>query len=300
MEMEYCANCGGAESKDGDKHITLKSCGACKSVRFCSAKCQKVHWSKHKGACKMRAAELIRDKIIFKQPDGNHLGDCPICCLPMPANERLCSVMVCCSTYVCWGCRYANVEREYKDGLAFKCPFCRSSHGSKEENNTSQMKRAEANNPIALCGVGRKLDEEGDYNGAFKYYSKAHLLGNVAAEYNLAELYYVGKGTKKDETMVMKHLTSAAIGGHPDARYMLGAMEFKNGGQGRAVKHWIIAAKQGNDEAIKTLKQINAGTKGLLSKVDFSSALRGHQLAAGAAKSRKREEALEMLDRHGL
>jgi hypothetical protein len=33
-------------------------------------------------ACKKRAAEL-RDEILFKQPENTHLGDCPICFLPL-------------------------------------------------------------------------------------------------------------------------------------------------------------------------------------------------------------------------
>jgi len=75
--MMCCASCG-TEEVDG---VKLKKCTACKSVRYCSVKCQKDHRAKHKRACKKRAAEL-RDEIVFKQPESSHLGDCPICCLP--------------------------------------------------------------------------------------------------------------------------------------------------------------------------------------------------------------------------
>ena len=73
-----CASCGIAGVDD----MKLKKCTACHLVRYCSVKCQKEHRPKHKKVCKKRAAEL-RDEILFKQPDGSDLGDCPICCLPL-------------------------------------------------------------------------------------------------------------------------------------------------------------------------------------------------------------------------
>eukprot|EP00984_Skeletonema_dohrnii_P015213 scaffold6528_cov67-Skeletonema_dohrnii-CCMP3373.AAC.1 len=66
--MMCCASCG-TEEVDG---VKLKKCTACKSVRYCSVKCQKDHRSKHKRACKKRAAEF-RDEIVFKQPESSHL-----------------------------------------------------------------------------------------------------------------------------------------------------------------------------------------------------------------------------------
>jgi hypothetical protein len=41
----------------------------------------------HKRACKKRAAGL-RDEILFKQPESNHCGDCPICRLPQPLDPK--------------------------------------------------------------------------------------------------------------------------------------------------------------------------------------------------------------------
>ena len=68
--MLCCASCGIA----GDDDIKLKKC-ACKLVQYCSVKCQKDHRPKHKKECKQQVAEL-RDEILFKQPESNHLGDC--------------------------------------------------------------------------------------------------------------------------------------------------------------------------------------------------------------------------------
>eukprot|EP00984_Skeletonema_dohrnii_P005111 scaffold1799_cov134-Skeletonema_dohrnii-CCMP3373.AAC.1 len=65
--MMCCASCGTAQADD----IQLKTCTACKSVRYCSVKCQKEHRPQHKRACKKRAAEL-RDELLFRQPESSH------------------------------------------------------------------------------------------------------------------------------------------------------------------------------------------------------------------------------------
>ena len=76
---EVCASCG----KAAVDNITLKICTACKLVKYCSVECQKNHRPQHKKACKKRMAE-IRDDRLFQQPDECCLGECPICCLPLP------------------------------------------------------------------------------------------------------------------------------------------------------------------------------------------------------------------------
>ena len=41
-----------------------------------------------------------RDELLFKQPESTHLGDCPICMLPMPICKSKCSMQDCCSTLI--------------------------------------------------------------------------------------------------------------------------------------------------------------------------------------------------------
>ena len=78
-----CASCGMAEIDD----VKLMPCDDCDLVRYCSDECQEDHRSTHEEACKKRAAEL-RDELLFKQPESSHMGDCPICCVPLPLNMR--------------------------------------------------------------------------------------------------------------------------------------------------------------------------------------------------------------------
>eukprot|EP00985_Skeletonema_marinoi_P027746 scaffold23282_cov106-Skeletonema_marinoi.AAC.1 len=120
---EICASCGIPACDD----ITLKLCTACKSVRYCGIECQRKHRSQHKRACKKRAAEL-RDEILFRQPEGTHFGDCPICFIPISTgtdedgNMNTAAHYPCCSKMICNGCIYESALQNTGE----KCPFCRT------------------------------------------------------------------------------------------------------------------------------------------------------------------------------
>mmetsp|Transcript_2928 Transcript_2928/g.4286 ORF Transcript_2928/g.4286 Transcript_2928/m.4286 type:complete len:121 (-) Transcript_2928:226-588(-) len=94
----------------------------------------------------------------------------------------------------------------------------------KEYNETR-----EANDPVAMRQMGTMRRSEGDYDGAFEYWSKAAGLGDVGAHYQLSVVYREGLGAEKDKKKELHHLEEAAIGGHTFARHNLGIMEGKNG-----------------------------------------------------------------------
>eukprot|EP00985_Skeletonema_marinoi_P019640 scaffold11353_cov140-Skeletonema_marinoi.AAC.1 len=77
---------------------------------------------------------------------------------------------------------------------------------SDEEANKNTMKRAVANDPVALSSMGTKRYEEGDYVGAFEYCTKAAELGDAMAHYDLSHFYQEGLGVEKDEKMRLYHL----------------------------------------------------------------------------------------------
>ncbi len=289
---EVCASCGKAEVDE----IKLKKC-ACKLVKYCSVECQKNHRPQHKKACKKRLAKL-RDDKLFQQPEEDYLGECPICCLPLPLDLNKSTIMTCCCKRICKGCDYANDLRIEEEGLEDRCVFCREPvPKTQEEREQNGMERAKANDPIALFNMGVTCFDEGDYEGAFEYYTKAAAVGNTMAHFNLSIMYHKGEFVEKDLKKEFYHLEEAAIGGHPDARYNLGFHEGKNGHNNRAAKHFIIAANLGYDNA---LKQVKRGFQmGVVSKEDYAAALRGHQAAVDATKSvqRQREEAERALGR---
>ena len=288
--MFCCASCGIA--KDDDDDVKLKKCNGCYLVRYCGIECQKNHWPKHKQACKKRAAEL-RDELLFKQPRSSDLGDCPICCLPLPLDLKKSRMYYCCSKRICFGCAHANRVRENKSRLRHTCPFCRNAlPKTEEESDKLRIKRIEANDPVAIRVEGTKHYRKGDYRGAVEYWTKAAALGDAWGNFQLSGLYQVGEGVEKDEKKEIHHLEEAAISGNPHARYNLGVHENSYGNIDRAVKHWIIAATQGEDDAIKAL--MRGFKQGFVEKDVLAAALRAHKVAVDATKSPQRESAEEI------
>jgi len=285
LDKLCCATCGIAEVDDAK----LKERDACDLVRYCSDACQKNHKSHHVEDCKKRAAEL-RDELLFKQPKSSHLGDCPICMLPLPLDLSKSKMASCCIKVICLGCDHANDLRIDEGKLQHTCPFCREATPSTDEGSDNQrMKRVEVNDPAALTHEGIQQCKKDDYRSAFEWYTRAAELGDVDAHYRLSVMYYIGHGVEKDKGKEVHHLEEAAIGGHPSARYYLGVYEWNNDYNERAVKHWIIAATQGNDQSIKAL--MGAFRRGMISKDDLAAALRAHQAAVDATKSHQRKVA---------
>ena len=280
-----CASCGIAANDD----IKLKKCNACHLVKYCGVKCQREHRSKHKRECKKRAAEL-RDEILFKQPESNHHGECPICCLPLALDAKKSAMMTCCSKTICNGCDYANSTREIEENLGQKCPFCRHPTPKTLEDAVKDlMRRVEANDPNALRQLGNRRLKEGNHESAVEYWINAAELGDAGAHYHLHVAYRDGVGVEKDMKKSIYHVEQAAIGGHPEARHNLAYEEYRNGRIERAVKHLTIAANLGLDEALRMLRECYKG--GRVTKEDFAAALRAHKAAVDATKSPQREEA---------
>ena len=186
---------------------------------------------------------------------------------------------------------YINNERQWEERRQQPtCPFCRHPiPETEEEFNQNLMKRVEANDPNSISRLGYRHLNEGNYDGAFKCFAKAVELGDTSAHYHLSIMYQDGEGVEKDEKKELYHLEEAAIAGHPSARNNLGCHEGRNGRIERAVKHLIIAANLGHENAMKTLKECYKD--GDVSKEDFAAALLAHHAAVTAMKSPQREEA---------
>ena len=286
--MMCCASCGKSEVDD----VKLIDCADCKSVRYCSDNCREDHRPEHEAKCKERAAEL-RDEILFRQPESTHLGDCPICSLPMPIEDEKVGVASCssCSKLICNGCSFADWARQQRENMrVIKCPFCRIPVSTTDEEfNKNLMKRAEQNDPAALRRMGLRHARREEYDKTFEYFTRAAELGDADAHYNLSIMYNKGQCVEKDETKRVYHLEEAAIAGQPSAHHSLGYVEWNKERYNRALKHWIIAANLGYDRSIKELK--NCYQDGDVSKEDFAAALRAHHAAVNATKSPQRDEA---------
>ena len=199
--------------------------------------------------------------------------------------------MPCCSKRICIGCNFANAKREIAAGLEQLCAFCREplTNSSQEEINKNIMKRIKKNCPAAMCHMGKKRCNEGDYDTGLHYLRKAAELGDAEAHYSLSVRYREGDGVEKDEKKEIYHLEEAAIGGHPYARHNLGCFEANNDNFERARKHFIISANLGDHDSLTCLKDLFA--EGHASKEDYADALRAYQAAVDATKSAERKAA---------
>jgi tetratricopeptide (TPR) repeat protein len=281
--VDSCAYCGIAAVDD----VKLNICdGGCDLVKYCSVDCQVNHKEQHEEECKKRKVEL-HDKELFTQPDSSHRGECPICCLPLSIDVSKSFIMTCCSKSICIGCEYANTQREREQGLEHRCAFCRERKPKSDEEHIKRiMERVKKNDPVAMTDMGKLDYNKGDYVKALEYYTKAAELGHVEAHACLGNLYYHGLGVEKDMAKAVHHLEQAAIGGHPGARGFLAVHERNNGRPDRAAKHFIIAANLGDDMSLKAIKELFV--RGVVSKEDYATALRGYQAAVNETKSAER------------
>ena len=285
-ENNVCANCGVAEVDN----VKLEDCDGCDLVKHCGDNCKEKHRELHEEECKNREVEM-HDKKLFNQPDGSHLGECPICFLPMPIDPQKTTFKSCCSKIICDGCRYVHRISNGGD----RCPFCRELVPSNEEYDKRIMKRVKAHDPAALRQMGTKRYHEGDVDTAVEYWTKAAELGDMDAHYQLGHSYGEGDVVEKDAEKEVYHYEKAAMGGHPYARHNLGCIEHENGNMERAVKHFIIAANLGDDESMKMLwAQYSDGN---ITKEDLEATLRTHHVAIDAMKSPEREAAEAWLER---
>ncbi len=281
---EVCASCGIAAVDN----IKLKDCDdGCDLVKYCSDGCQDNHREQHEEACKKRV-EQLRDVDLFTQPDEIYPGECPLCCLPMSIDLQKSMLMHCCTQRICLGCYWANKKREMGANMVQRCAFCREPEPkSKKETEEMLMVRANKNDPVAMCAVGKKYRDKGNYRKALKYFTKAAELGDVDSHYELAAMYKKGRGVNTDEIKEVYHLEQAAIGGEPWARYQLGMVEWNKGRYDRAKKHLIIAANIGYHDSLRRLLELHVG--GHATKEDCNGALRAYQAAVEETKSRERE-----------
>ena len=200
------------------------------------------------------------------------------------------------------GCTYAHLMNNmHNTGNAHGfCVFCRHLTSDKDELRKRKKERIEANDPASLCFVGRESYNEEDYDKALEYLTKAAELGDIEAHYQLGRMYYDGKGVEKDEEKAVYHWEKAAIGGHPQARSMLGCIEVQaeNGNMDRGVKHLIIAANLGHDKSMKAL--LSAYKDGVITKEEYGAPLRTHQAAIDATKSSQRDQVETFLAKMGM
>ena len=205
---------------------------------------------------------------------------------------------LCCDKRMCVGCLYAQLMHE-KLVTEAKCAFCRLpiiDVKVREEMEPDVIRRAAAGDVSSLNACGRRLIVNGDNIMAVRLFNKSAELGDPEGFFYLSYFYRPGEGRQMEHDEVGRKmylfcLKSAAIGGHPDARYRLGVYEWDEERFDTATLHWTIASNLGHTDSVQKLKKCYK--EGYLRKDDFAAALRAHQAAVDATKSPQRKEAYE-------
>jgi len=213
-----CANCGKGE----EESIKLKKCGACLSVKYCSAACQMAHRPQHKKACKQRAAELYDEKL-FKEVERE---DCPICFQLLPLGDTK-TFEPCCGKVICDGCIHTMKMNERKD----LCAFCRTPTTYDYEEVIKRTKKLmDKGNGLAFSNLGICYFDGGmglpkDYQKANELFLKAGELGCASGYYSLGNSYCVGKGVEVDKKKAIHYFELAAMMGSVEARHNVACTE---------------------------------------------------------------------------
>ena len=131
-----------------------------------------------------------------------------------------------------------------------------------------------------------------DYVKAVELFQRASELGCAAAHCNLGHSYIQGIGVEQNKKKAIHHYQAAAMLGHELARHNLGIFESRDGNMDRGMRHFMIAAKCGYDEALDKVKE--GYTKGLVTKDDFEKALRAYHAFHEETKSEQRDRAIAL------
>jgi len=287
---EVCANCGKGE-EESDK---LKACTACNLVKYCNRECQIAHRPQHKKECRKRAAEL-HDVELFKQPPPE-VEDCPICFIRLPTLTSGRKYMSCCGKVICNGCAYApRYDNQGNKVAEDKCAFCRTPAPKTQEEAVERLKKkfeADDAEAIYITGCYYAAGENGfpqDYPKALELYDRAGGLGYAGAYNNIGSSYQHGKGVEVDMKKANHYYELAAMGGAVMARYNLGWLEENAGNADRALKHYMIAVRNGCAISLEETKDLYSN--GHVTKDDYTAALRSYQEYLGEIKSAQRDKA---------
>jgi len=283
-----CANCGKVEEAGSN----LKSCAACKLVKYCSRECQIAHRPQHKKACKKRAKEL-HDEKLFKQPPP--LEDCPICLIRLPSLETGRVYMTCCGKIICCGCMHAFKSSVENDDEI--CPFCRAVPPYLVVEAVARIKkRVELNDTQAIYQLGLYY-AEGTYGlpqniaKALELWHRAGELGSAGAYANIAHAYKNGFNVERNMKKAKHYWELSAMGGdgNAGARRNLGVHEGQARNFDRALRHFMIAVSDGDSDSLEIIKRYSLN--GYATKDDHANALRDYQAYVDEIKSEQRDEA---------
>ena len=129
---------------------------------------------------------------------------------------------------------------------------------------------------------------------ALELYHRAAELGSVESYSSIGTAYKDGIAVERDEKKAKHYYELGAMGGDTIARNKLGVGEARSGNMKRAMKHFMIAARDGDSNSLAAIKELYK--LGLATKDDYTEALRSYQAYLNEIKSDQRDEAAAFND----
>jgi len=177
------------------------------------------------------------------------------------------------------------------------CAFCREGAQTTDEEDIERIKkRMELDDHEAFNTMGCHYHEgflnliPQDHAKAREMWYKAANLGSILAHRNIAARYAEGEGVEKDNKKAIYHWNFAAMGGHEVCRHNLGVMEEQKGNlKTRAIRHYILAARAGYEDALYQVKR--GYMNGYATKDEFENTLRAYHKSLDEVKSERRDKA---------
>ena len=131
-----------------------------------------------------------------------------------------------------------------------------------------------------------------DWVKANELYLKGGELGCADAYYNLANSYDDGNGVQVDKKKARHYWELAAMSGQLDARHNLACLEGQAGNHHRAYKHFMVAARAGDEGSMDAVKR--GFMNGFVTKVEYANALRAYEKIRDEMTSESREKAVAL------
>ena len=128
-----------------------------------------------------------------------------------------------------------------------------------------------------------------DYNKALEFWHRAATLGNAKANNSIGSVYYNGEGVEVDKEKANYYYELAALGGSVYARFNLGINEQFAGNFDTALKHLLIAARDGYADSLKVIQELYS--EGDATKEEYTKALQSYQEYLDEIRSSQRDDA---------
>ncbi|EJK46012.1 hypothetical protein THAOC_35345 [Thalassiosira oceanica] len=241
----------------------------------------------------------LKGEQLYSQGHERSEGDfCPICTLPIPLPiDKHSSSNACCMKRICNGCSMAakKVAAKKRGKKVFDCLYCRTPCPDNDADRMAMLQaRVRKKDPGAINFLGEKyyfgsLGLQKDRRKAVELWTEAAELGSIRAVYNIGVACKSGEGVQQDKAKALHLWSQAAMQGHVLARHNLGNHEGNKGSYDRAVRHFLISAKMGYEDSVRTIKEMFMA--GVTTKKQYAEALKGYQDAVEEMKSHDRDEA---------